>query len=60
MRRLAHERVSLLQKAKQLTAADGHVVLLEYVEENPLLLSRPGEPPFRRPSLLPRVATASC
>lgn len=31
-----------LQKAKQLTAADGHIMLLEYMEEHPLLLSRPG------------------
>lgn len=32
-----------LQKTKQLTASDGHVLLLEYLEETPLLLSRPGQ-----------------
>ena len=31
-----------VQKTKQLTAVDGHIVLLEYTEEHPLLLSRPG------------------
>ena len=30
------------QKKKDLTAAEGHVVLLEYLEEQPLLLARPG------------------
>lgn len=29
------------QKKKDLTAAEGHVLLLEYLEEHPLLLSRP-------------------
>ncbi|KAK9820491.1 hypothetical protein WJX72_010852 [[Myrmecia] bisecta] len=29
-------------KKKDLTARDGHIVLLEYVEEHPLLLARPG------------------
>ena len=31
-----------LQKKKDLTAVEGHVVLLEYLEEQPLLLARPG------------------
>lgn len=31
-----------VQKTKQLTACDGHLILLEYLEEAPLLLSRPG------------------
>ena len=30
------------QKKKDLTAAEGHVLLLEYLEEAPLLLARPG------------------
>lgn len=30
------------QKKKDLTAVEGHIVLAEYMEENPLLLSRPG------------------
>lgn len=30
------------QKKKDLTAAEGHIVLLEYLEEQPLLLARPG------------------
>ena len=34
--------ICLVQKSKQLTAADGHIVLLEYMEEHPPLLSRPG------------------
>lgn len=39
----AEEPCHDLQKKKDLTAAEGHVVLLEYLEERPLLLSRPGE-----------------
>lgn len=39
----AEEACHHLQKKKDLTAAEGHVVLLEYLEERPLLLSRPGE-----------------
>ncbi len=35
----------VLQKKKDLTAAEGHVVLLEYLEEQPLLLARPGMSP---------------
>lgn len=31
-----------VQKKKDLTAAEGHVVMLEYLEEQPLLLARPG------------------
>ena len=34
--------VPILQKKKDLTAGEGHVVLLEYLEEQPLLLARPG------------------
>lgn len=30
------------QKKKDLTAADGHLILVEYLEERPLLLSRQG------------------
>lgn len=30
------------QKRKDLTAAEGHVLLVEYMEEDPLLLGRPG------------------
>ena len=33
---------SALQKKKDLTVAEGHRVLLEYLEERPLLLARPG------------------
>jgi Protein of unknown function (DUF3591) len=33
----------LMQKKKELTPTNGHVVLLEYTEEHPLLLGRPGE-----------------
>ena len=36
----AHE---CLQRRKDLTAAEGHVVLLEYFEEFPLFLSHPGQ-----------------
>lgn len=31
-----------LQRRKDLTATEGHVVLLEYFEEHPLMLSHPG------------------
>lgn len=31
-----------MQRRKDLTLVEGHVVLLEYMEERPLLLSRPG------------------
>lgn len=34
--------VSVVQRKKDLTAVEGHIVLLEYLEERPLLLSRPG------------------
>lgn len=34
---------SALQKKKDLTVAEGHLVLLEYLEERPLLLARPGD-----------------
>ena len=32
-----------VQKKQDLTAVEGHIVLLEYLEEKPLLLSRPGK-----------------
>lgn len=32
-----------LQKRKELAHTDGHVLLLEYFEEHPPLLARPGE-----------------
>ena len=34
------------QKKKDLTAADGHLILVEYLEERPLLLSRQGSHAF--------------
>ena len=34
--------LSCAQKKKDLTAVKGHIVLAEYMEEHPLLLSRPG------------------
>lgn len=33
----------VLQKRKDLTATDGHVLALEYMEETPLMLNRPGD-----------------
>ena len=41
LRALTWQRCAV-QKTKQLTATDGHILLLEYAEEHPLLLSRPG------------------
>lgn len=35
-----------MQRRKDLTATEGHVVLLEYFEEYPLMLSHPGRPPL--------------
>ena len=32
-----------MQKRKDLTASEGHVLLLEYFEEYPLMLSHPGK-----------------
>ena len=32
-----------MQKKENLTLMDDHVLLVEYLEEHPLLLSRPGE-----------------
>lgn len=32
-----------MQKRKDLTASEGHVLLLEYFEEFPLMLSHPGK-----------------
>ncbi len=34
-----------LQKKKDLQPLDGHVLLLEYWEEHPALVARPGPPP---------------
>lgn len=33
----------IMQKRKDLTGMDGHLVLLEYMEESPLLIGYPGE-----------------
>lgn len=33
----------VLQKRKDLTATEGHVLALEYMEETPLILNRPGQ-----------------
>ena len=33
---------SAAQRRKDLTATEGHIIALEYVEETPLMLNRPG------------------
>ena len=39
---LSNLSVRIVQRKKDLTVAEGHVLLVEYVEEKPVLLSRPG------------------